>query len=75
MKTWGSVGIFFFFPDSNNRKIHYLIIRGPELGDVEKGRGRPGNNWGVGWGDATGGGHPDAAFVQTGLVCCWFGDF
>lgn len=38
MKTWGSVGIFFFPPDRNNRKIHYLIIRGTGLGGEAKGR-------------------------------------
>lgn len=50
MKTWGSVGIFFFFflPDRDNRKSNYLIIRVTGLGGEEKRRGRPVNNWGRG---------------------------
>lgn len=74
MKTWGSVGFFFFSPDRNNRKIHYLIIRGTGLGGEEKGRGRPVNNWGgdCDWGGE--GGRPAAVFVLVGLwvwfVCC-----
>lgn len=72
MKTWGSVGFPpHTTPDRNNRKIHYLINRGSELGDVEKGRkGSPGEKRGGG----TWGGHPAAAFVQMGLVG-WFGVF
>lgn len=63
MKTWGSVGIFPL-----TGRFAKSIISSSEAPSVEKGRGCSVNNWG-------GGGHPAAAFVQMGLVCCLFGVF
>ena len=76
MKTWGFGEDFFPPIGRNNRKILYLIIRGTELGSVEKGRGRPVNNWRWG-GGAKEGVSPSCCLCSEGFglvfgLFCWY---